>query len=176
MDFARFIQLLESRQLWFSRADQFDDPLEGTLTDGEWHAKPVPDGWPQTYRYIYGNSLVQMMRNASYVSCWRMGSSESLAMWDLYGKGSGIVAVTSTVGRLKQQFLNEPRQVFMAQVQYVDWTSANVLLGGLTLVARKDDSYAHEAEMRAFIWDTSPLEGDQYLHPEHLPAGVKLFH
>jgi hypothetical protein len=95
-----------------------------------------------------------------------------LAMWDLYGKGSGIVAVTSTVGRLKQQFLNEPRQVFMAQVQYVDWTSANVLLGGLTLVARKDDSYAHEAEMRAFIWDTSLLEGGQYLHPEHLPPGV----
>lgn len=35
MDFARFIDLLERRVLWFPRADQFDDPLEGTWTDAE---------------------------------------------------------------------------------------------------------------------------------------------
>jgi len=35
MDFARFMQILETKTLWFARADQFEDPLEGTFTDAE---------------------------------------------------------------------------------------------------------------------------------------------
>lgn len=35
MDFARFLHLIEQKSLWFSRPDQFDDPLVRTYTDGE---------------------------------------------------------------------------------------------------------------------------------------------
>jgi hypothetical protein len=33
-------------------------------------------------------------------------------------------------------------------------------------------SYAHEAEMRAFVWDIPALSSQKYLHPEELPAGL----
>jgi hypothetical protein len=166
MDFARFAQLLENRQLWFARADQFDDPLEGTLTDGEIRFEQTTDSGQPQFRDAKSDPLAQMMRRSSYVNCWRMGSSESLAMWDLYGKGSGIVAITTTVGSLKQQFSGYPRQVFMAQIRYVEWNAPNTLAGMLDLITRKDISYAHEAEMRAFLWDVAFL-------PEPNPASSR---
>jgi hypothetical protein len=170
MDFARFVQLLENRQLWFSRTDQFEDPLEGTITDGEWLYTPPTADEPPQFRDASGDLLSHMTRNTFFVSCWRMGSAESLAMWGLYGKGSGIVAVTTTVGLLKQQLLPDPRHVFMAQVQYVDWNSPNILSGTFEMVTRKDVSYAHEAEMRAFVWDIGSLSN--VLVPERLPVGL----
>jgi hypothetical protein len=35
MDFAKFIQMIESKSLWFTRLDQLEDPLEGGHTDAE---------------------------------------------------------------------------------------------------------------------------------------------
>jgi hypothetical protein len=172
MDFARFVQLLESRQLWFSRADQFEDLLEGTLTDGELLYEPTTADAQPKFRCASSDPLAQMMRNTSYVNCWRMGSSESLAMWDLYGKDSGVVAVTSTVGIVKKQLLTDPRQVFMVQVKYVEWSSPNILSGTLEMVARKDISYMHEAEMRSFFWDSPSLQSGKHRHPEQLPVGL----
>ena len=169
IDFARFAQLLENRQLWFSRADQFEDPLEGTLTDGEIRFEPNTAGATPQYRDATSDPLAQMMRRSTYVNCWRMGSSESLAMWDLYCKGSGSVAITTTVGRLKDQISIDRRQVFMAQIRYVEWNVPNTLNGMLDLVTRKNISYAHEAEMRAFLWDVAfvpkPEPGSIREHP-----------
>ncbi len=170
MDFARFVQLLESHQLWFTRTDQFEDPLEGTITDGEWLYTPLTADEPPDFRHAASDPLAQTMRHSVFVSCWRIGSAESLAMWDLYGKGSGIVAVTTTVDLLKRQLSPDPRHVFMAQVQYVDWSSPGFLSSTFAMVTRKDISYAHEAEMRAFIWDVASLSNVDV--PERLPVGL----
>lgn len=173
MDFARFLNLLESCQLYFSRADQFDDPLEGTITDGEWLGTPLAvHSHHPGKNAIHSHPLMQVIRHASYVSCWRMGLHESLAMWDLYGKGSGIVAVTTTIGLLKEQLSTDHRPVFLAEVKYVDWNSAGAIPGMMPLVARKEMSYAHEAEMRAFVWDNNALQDERYLRPEELPRGL----
>jgi hypothetical protein len=32
MDFAKFVHLLETQQLWFSRLDKMTDPFEGSLS------------------------------------------------------------------------------------------------------------------------------------------------
>src|SRR3954469_12099038 len=84
MDLAKFLHLLESRSLWFSRLDQFDDPLEGTFTDSELaHFKSLPD--PTVgLSYVRGTAHI---RATNFVSCWREGAEESMAMWDLYRRG-----------------------------------------------------------------------------------------
>jgi hypothetical protein len=33
MDFTKFVSILERKELFFCRTDQFDDPYEGTLSD-----------------------------------------------------------------------------------------------------------------------------------------------
>ena len=157
MDFAKFLDLLEKQSLWFSRLDQFEDPLEGTLTDAEIeHLRsvdadnaaqgmpPISDGYLRGTKY---------MRTTAYACCWRAGAWESLAMWDIFGKGSGIVAVKTTVGNLKQAIAESHLRIFLGEVNYLAWNLAPWQLNGLVMCFRKDSSYQHEAEVRAIAWD-----------------------
>ncbi len=148
MDFARFVEMLESRTLWFVRTDQLEDPLEGTHTDAE--LANIRKHLVETR----AKALIDVFRSARsevYVSCWRSGSSESLAMWDLYGKGSGIVAVKSTVARVKKALATYEEPVYISNIQYIDWNHAPGLDNVLVASTRKDLSYQHEAEVRLII-------------------------
>ena len=153
MDFARFMQMIESRTLWFSRLDRFQDPLEGVHTDGE------AAGIREHVEKKRAEQLIALFRQArkdTYVNCWRAGRFESLAMWDLYGRGSGIVAVKSTVRRFKDAFAKYDRPVFISKVSYLDWKEALGLDNVLVACSRKDLSYQHEGEVRAILIDIIP--------------------
>jgi len=156
MDFAKFIDLVETQSLWFSRTDQFEDPLEGTYTDAELEylhspdANQTPPGMQVADIYLRGPKY---MRATAYASCWRVGEGESMAMWDLYGKGSGIVAVKTTVDKLKLAIAESPLRIFLGTVKYIDWRVAPWDNNSLAMCFRKDLSYEHETEVRAIIWD-----------------------
>jgi len=165
MDFAQFIHTLSTKSLWFARQDQFEDPLEGTFTDAEFESmEKRPHG--RTIR----KRGPEFMRSTVFVNCWRSGRHESIAMWDLYGKGSGIVAIKTTIALMKTALKDFVRPVYIANVAYVDWAGLLSegwnLPNGLAMCARKDISYQHEAEVRAMIWGhdlglvSSPSEAD----------------
>lgn len=152
MDFAKFVEMLESRTLWFARIDQFEDPLEGTHTDAELA------GLRKHLKKTHAQALINVFRSGRselYVNCWRSGSTESLAMWDLYGKGSGIVAVKSTVGRLRDAAVTYDKPVYISKVKYLDWGDAPGIDNVLVACSRKDVSYQHEVEVRAIVLDVS---------------------
>ena len=178
MDFAKFMQLVQRKTLWFSRQDQFEDPLEGTYTDGELaHLHSLPkepvgaDGSTIADGYLRGPKF---MRATVFVKCWRSGSNESLAMWDLYGKGSGIVAVKTTVALLKEAIGSYHERVFVVAVSYVDWNLAPWDNNSLVMCARKDSSYQHESEVRALIWNPQALGNSSELGV-HVPFDPQLF-
>lgn len=162
-DFAKFMDLIERRKLWFSRADKFDDPLEGTFTDAETAyfrspqfsaERPELKGWA-----IDHSQIAQQQRATTFVNCWREGKFESMAMWDIYGKGSGVVAIKSTVGLLKEAFATYKWNVFISRVKYLDWSHGGWEGNALTLCSRKDISYSHESEVRAMIWGLEHVGG-----------------
>lgn len=93
------------------------------------------------------------MLTTAYVSCWRADEGESMAMWDLYNKGSGIVATKTTVESLKLAIAESPRRTFLGRVKYLDWNLASWDNNSLAMCFRKDSSYEHEKEVRAVIWD-----------------------
>jgi len=165
MDFAKFVQMMESRSLWFARVDQLEDPLEATHTDAEITG---------LRKYLQGKraeELINMFRIAKrelYINCWRAGSEESLAMWDLYGKGSGIVAIKSSVGRLAEAISNCPQPIYISKVKYINWNAAPGLDNVLVACSRKDLSYRHESEVRAII-----LRASQRPHSKH-ELGISL--
>jgi hypothetical protein len=171
MELARFLQLIDGRHLWFSRTDKFNDPLEGTLTDGEFFYEPETPDEPPVFREATADPLAQITRHTTYVNCWRMGGNESIAMWDLYGKGTGVVAVTTTVGLLKRQLESDHRSVYIAEVQYVDWQAPNVIRGMFDLITRKDISYQHEVEARLFFWNTAGIQAEGIYRPDEIPPG-----
>ena len=159
MDFTRFMDLLESRSLWFTRLDQLEDPLEGTHTDAE--LAGIRGHLPQKR----ANEIIRVFRQAKrglYVNCWRSGKAESLAMWDLYGKGSGNIAIKSTVGLLKSAVKRYHQPLYISKVGYLDWSGASGLDNVLVACSRKDLSYQHESEVRLIVMDTSS-------HPRKTP-------
>lgn len=167
MDFARFIDMLENRALWFSRLDQLEDPLEGLHTDAE---------LTNIRKHVEKESAEQILRvfrvarRELYVNCWREGRSESLAMWDLYGRGSGIVAVKTTVGRLKAALSMHQAPVFVSKLRYIDWNRAHPGLDNvLVACSRKDASYEHEAEVRVIIMDFKEVRRGRWR-----PLGVRV--
>ena len=153
MDFAKFVETLENHTLWSARLDQLDDPLEGTHTDGELK------GLRKHLEEKRAKQLINLFRSAreeTYVNCWRSGPNESLAMWDLYGRGSGIIAIKSTVGKLRNAIAAYDKPVYISKARYVDWNDAYGLDNVLVACSRKDLSYEHEAEVRAIIMRDSP--------------------
>lgn len=86
MELARFPQFMDGRHLWFSRVDKFNDPLEGTLTDGKCNDEPETPDEPPRFRESTADPLAQRTRYTTYVNGWRMDENESMAMLDLYGK------------------------------------------------------------------------------------------
>ncbi len=163
LDFAKFMDLMERQKLWFSRADMFEDPLEGTYTDAEMAhfrslqfsgASPDPQGLAASYL-----RMPQTMRATTFVNCWREGKFESMAMWDIYGKGSGVVAIKSTVALLKEAFATYKWNVFISRVKYIDWNDAPWDNNALAMCSRKDISYSHESEVRAIIWGLETTRG-----------------
>ena len=184
-DFAKFMDLIERRKLWFSRADKFEDPLEGTFTDAEaayfrslqFSASPELRGWATA-----PSRIPQVAPATTFVNCWREGKFESMAMWDIYAKGSGVVAIKSTVGLLKEAFATYKWNVYVSRVKYINWSDAGGWnSNGLTLCSRKDISYSHESEVRAIIWGLEPqpqggsslvkLTGD---YMTQIPAGQEV--
>src|ERR1700743_313712 len=164
-DFTKFMDLIERRSLWFCRADKFEDPLEGTFTDAELaHFRALrPDGTP-LYPEVHAMQEVStMMRGTTFVNCWREGPHESMAMWDIYGKGSGVVAIKSNVGLLKEAFASYSGQVNISRVKYVDWKKSGFGGNALEMCIRKDISYAHESEVRAVIWGLGSAAGEPIL-------------
>jgi hypothetical protein len=156
MGLAQFLLLLETGSLWLRRADQFEDPLEGTLTDAEMeylrsHDAASPDHQLSIFEGYLG--ATRLMRATAYASCWRADEGESMAMWGIYGKGGVTVAIKTTVGNLKQAISESLRRIFLGKVNYVNWRSAYFGNSPLGMCFRKDSSYDYEKEVRAVIWD-----------------------
>jgi hypothetical protein len=147
LSFRSFVELVYMKKLRFHRADSFKDPLEGTFTEKELSARQKKGGLSNLEK------LSMLLRQFSYVSCWRAGAQESMAMWDLYNRGEGTVAIKSTVQRLKDVLRSRPETSGIGSVQYVDRSNHAESEVGQSIVFRKDLSYVFENEVRAVILD-----------------------
>jgi hypothetical protein len=103
MDFTKFVSLLDSQQLYFTRVDKFDDPFEGSLPKINVAARQhFPDGITPEVR----EALIKVMANTGEINqkwprfhainCWHMNEHESAAMWKLYLKSNEGISIQST--------------------------------------------------------------------------------
>lgn len=127
MSYDRVVGMVENEEIHFHRSDSFTDPLEGSVP------RALRDMSDKTYDDVLddnGNakekirSVLEMMRKATFLSCWHLNTGESMAMWELYGKSNKSVAIKSTVGRLSRA-IEEPDggMTLIAPVFYADYSS-----------------------------------------------------
>lgn len=162
MDFTKFISILESSALFFSRADKFKDKLEGKHSnfdldrfkkqaeeenyDGEQAVK--------TYKEAFERAKTKM-----FISCWFMKEYESDGMWTLYGKIDESIAIQTTYAKLTKTVLDVKPYAEIGMVDYIDYeTHDKPMIGGFHPYFHKRIPFDHESEIRALIWNHHSTE------------------
>lgn len=164
MDFTKLLSLLESEELFFTRADRFEDPYEGTwskagvaLMRQQRQATDIPiAATEQILR------LLNKMRQNMFISCWNIGEHESAAMWKLYLQSPEGVAIRTDHNALCAALETSPLLVRTTKVNYIDYETTPIPFNNLFFpFVHKRLSFAHENELRAIIWAEESINQPQ---------------
>jgi len=163
MDFTKFVDILNSESLFFTRADRFEDSFEGAITKQNAKRRELvyaqnekalsPEFWQKHY---------EEMRSKMAINCWHMNDYESAAMWVLYLKSNEGIAIQSTYERFVNCFNSNPIDIFIGAVNYVDYENDSINIHNVfSRYLSKRKSFEHEKELRAVIWESGtkvPIE------------------
>ena len=182
MDLAKFLSLLESQSLYFTRLDHFNDPYEGALgilsNEDKWVKKELeirkllsPKRGKVSEDELNRNierefketrARIQNFRRYNYVSCWHVSDCESEAMWQLYTKDDKQgIAIQTTFTRLYNSLLaiSQPDFGLVNYINFNDYNNgvSNKRFNSFDAPWYKRKSFAHEREFRAIIEDVPKL-------------------
>jgi hypothetical protein len=167
LDLPKFLSLLQTRSLFFTRGDLFRDPYEGMPSDEVAAAFPqdLPIGvmdWARSFTPI---------RRAVFVNCWHLSPHESAAMWSVYSASSGL-ALRTTYRKLRDALGAWPHRAYMGTVRYGEDQASNAKMNALGMFMNKRRSFEHEREVRIVLMDLSgTLPGRD---KDRFPPGVLL--
>lgn len=160
MDFTKFIALLETKSLFFTRSDKFEDPYEGRLNQitidyfkEEYYNSVQAE---ENIKELAYKSIVEDFKESRKqftVNCWHMNEFESDAMWKLYLKSNEGIAIQSTFQKLCDSFSLTEEEIYIGKVVYKDFNKYIIPINNnfyRFLVKRK--SFEHEREIRAIHW------------------------
>jgi hypothetical protein len=172
-DIHKFISLIQTNTIRFSRMDTFEDPLEGIplralltyrtkldpdLMEGISMSELILDPQlrdlvpPQLQAKLRSINAIQ---KSTFLTCWFAEQRESVAMWNLYSNTDGV-AVKIPFGKLatKLRVAAEGVSAFYGgMVEYLDLNKLFILPSGndvqqIKVALRKDHSFNHECEFR----------------------------
>ena len=173
MDLAKFLSLLDSSSLYFTRIDHFNDPYEGALgistNENAWikmemqrrapfvNLKEIKNGENEVERekneFEEYRRKIRRWRLNNYISCWHQADVESEAMWQLYSRDTQQgIAIQTTFERLYQA-LPITANCNFGMVNYIDYSEYNNGVSGkyfhmFDAPWYKRLSFAHEKEFR----------------------------
>ena len=157
MDFTKYVWLLESKALFFSRSDLLGDAFEGSYARANEALRPevykdkIPAGILKTI-----SDFARWVRQWTFINCWHLNWAESAGMWRLYARTSEAVAIRTTFAALCEVL---PSHIFVGLVKYIDYDTEWLPEGNAFYpFLHKRHSFAHENEVRA-IWQELPSIG-----------------
>ena len=130
MDLSKYMSLLLSKSVWFSAADLLGDPYEGSMPRANLPIRiplHIDSGIPEDQLSDFLAALLSMrqqMPKHVYVSCWHSCEYESAAMWEVYGRESGI-AVLSSYSRMCRG-LGGADPIVVRAVDYIDYNVTSI--------------------------------------------------
>lgn len=173
MDFEKFVNLLATQSLFFTRADKFEDPYEGLMPPA---VKNVFKN--ETYRVErekYGPEaegahlkLIENLRKYVMCNCWYHAKEESMGMWQKHHMHKGI-AIKTTMGKLKESLPTCPN-VFIGKIKYIDHATFDVpqILSEMRMMYvwyfYKRKAFEYESEVRVII-DPNQYIDDYFPQP-----------
>jgi hypothetical protein len=174
LDLCKFRDLMANQELYFRRADLFDDQSEGL--PHEQYVRRVLGLDPYEIKderalNHHLGSLAQS-REMYFITCWQLHGEEDLAIWEQYApKG---VAVVSTYSLLKDSLAAMPDDTHIGLIQYGTAHLTN-RFNAMEFITTKQQKYAAECEVRAILISINPLEGgNRHFDINNFPHRVPL--
>lgn len=100
MDFAKFVSMLTSGGLFFTRCSIFPDRHEGAMPPANKQLRETQKEVPEkTWRDLA--LFRKSVRQWTLANCWHINEGESEAGWKLYADSDKAVAIQSTFERLR---------------------------------------------------------------------------
>jgi hypothetical protein len=163
MDFSKYVDLMITSQLHFTRADKFEDPYDcsGLQFFGEQYKQLSLANPPEVKEWAH--KVNTFRRLFVYLNCWHMNDVPSAALWRLYSENKyETIAIQTTFGKLKSEIENKwikDGGPHITKVKY-DIENAGEPIGNgrlFSVLSRADiiykrPSFKHEEELRAFIY------------------------
>lgn len=164
----QLLSILQNEALWFTRSDQFDDPFEGMLPQGNGGVNPDSEVILPDHAIVrdYGNgdlgsywetknlrSKLEANRRIAFVNCWHQKGHESDTMWRAHLDGSVGVVIKTTAGQLRDAFTAyESNDVYIGRINYVDYDTAAIPQDNdLYPIVHKREAFEQEREIRAVV-------------------------
>jgi hypothetical protein len=180
LDIVKFVDLLQTSTLHFSRADLVGDDFEGSYTQGNktWYKKYFRDLYGKDAGDEWIDNVAAFNRGLPkwiYLNCWHMNSDESAAMWQQYGPVAGSIAIRSTVGSLKKALAKASEPIHIGAVTYISYQNDKFPdAHPLHAFLHKRTSFAHEKEARA-IFVNYEAQDKPFALPTSAPAeGIRV--
>ncbi len=171
MDLSKFIDLINKKQLFFSRADKFEDPFEGATTVKriperrkkmeEMFDNPGPKDIPIEIggkEVIVGtiehaeesDRIIKKFREIYFINCWHVNNTESEAMWKLYLKSNEGIAIQTTTDALKANIVDTSNSCIVDKVNYIDYENdvMDYKYNNMSIFFHKRNHFKHENELR----------------------------
>lgn len=157
MDFTKFVSLLDTKSLFFARADKLGDPFEGAppKLNADMRAvesielrKQLPDDSASTIIEMR-STTDELRRSWTLVNCWHESDYESAAMWRLYSREHDGIAVKTNFKSLADSFTCS-ESIFIGKVEYIDYDTECIQeRNAFAHYLHKRHSFEHEKEVRA---------------------------
>ncbi len=155
LDFTKFVDLLVSNELFFCRADKFDDPFEGIFRLKDY----------ENNKNMF--SRQQLTKEFYFLNCWHINENQSDAMWKIFLTTKNGIAIKSTVEDLMRSIELVKEDIFVGEVEYRELSKMtfhelmnepkNKIFEGrgssLNQFNYKRISFEHEKELRVFYID-----------------------
>ena len=156
MSLEKFVNILKTESLFFTRADKFDDPFEGFIPS------EIRVSYEKSARRVAPNeNIVKLLikvnedsRKYVMCNCWHRNQVESMAMWDKYHMRNSGIAIKTTMRDLKSSLLDS-KDIFIGKVDYFydknyDFEYKNRLASSGSLLNQKWTYFPYFHKRRAF--------------------------
>lgn len=166
MDLWKFLDIIDNKRLYLSRADSFDDKFEGRITNRK--VRKFDDNHPLRKIDDYSEFA---LKKCTYISSWTCSENESYPLWKIYTDFRNAVAIRSTIGNLKDSIYVNEKVQHLGNVKYVNENINFIFRGNAyQLFYEKRKFFEFEQEVRLI----STLDFNNYEELLKLPLGTKI--
>ncbi|NPV01761.1 MAG: hypothetical protein HPY53_10315 [Brevinematales bacterium] len=162
-DVYKFLYLIERSVIHFAYLKDFEDPLEGLLTEAtirSWKMQATTEKEKVDVENSISFIKDRKKEGLIAVSSWCRNEWESYYLWKNYGNGKYSICLQSTIGKLLESAKETTEDINIEEVRYFDFKNYinNPITNFIDLATIKNIHYQDEREIRLLVFNPTIID------------------